>query len=109
MDNITILVLSNPNERGLAQLEGLPESTTIAVGNDIEAFRRAAPEAQIILNWTGSRKLLEQVWAIAPKVKWVHSKSAGLDSTLFPALVEGPVPLTNGGGVFSDSLGEVVI
>jgi len=109
MDNITLLVLANPNDRELALLEGLPKSTTIAVGSDIEAFKRAAPEAQIILNWTGSRKLLEQVWAIAPNVKWVHSKSAGLDSTLFPALVESPIPLTNGSGVFSQSLGEFVV
>ncbi len=39
-------------------------------------------------------------------VRWVHSRSAGLDSTLFPELVNGTVPLTNGSGVFSQSLGE---
>jgi phosphoglycerate dehydrogenase-like enzyme len=39
-------------------------------------------------------------------VRWVHSRSAGLDSVLFPELVASDVPLTNGRGVFSQSLGE---
>jgi phosphoglycerate dehydrogenase-like enzyme len=34
---------------------------------------------------------------------------AGLDRSLFPELVESPIPLTNGSGVFSQSLGEFVI
>jgi phosphoglycerate dehydrogenase-like enzyme len=42
-------------------------------------------------------------------VRWVHSRSAGLDSVLFPALRDSPVPLTNGRGVFSEPLGEFVL
>ncbi len=44
-----------------------------------------------------------------PQVRWVHSRSAGLDSILFPELVESPVPLTNGSGVFSQALGEFAL
>src|SRR5207237_1856322 len=75
----------------------------------MEAFERAAPEADVIFYWGAGGKLLQQVWERTPRVKWVHSRSAGLDSLLFPALVESPVPLTNGRGVFSQSLGEFVI
>ena len=46
---------------------------------------------------------------MCPKVRWVHSRSAGLDNVLFPELVESPVPLTNGRGVFSQSLGEFAL
>jgi len=46
---------------------------------------------------------------MAPNVRWVHSRSAGLDGLLFPALVEGPVVLTNARGVYSASLAEFVI
>src|ERR1700735_3801561 len=42
-------------------------------------------------------------------VRWVHSRSAGLDSVLFPELVASDVPLTNGSGVFSQSLGEFAL
>ena len=109
MDNNTILVLSDPTDRQLAMLDSLPDATSIAVGNNLEAFERLAPEAQVIFNWSGSRQLVQQVWKLAPRVKWVHSRAAGLDGLLFPELVESPALLTNGSGVFSQSLGEFVI
>ena len=90
-------------------LDRLPEDARIAAGNRVEAFAEGAPEADVILNWTGSRELLRQVWGMAPRVRWVHSRSAGLDELLFPELVESPVPLTNARGVFSEILGEFVI
>src|ERR1022692_2295172 len=109
MDNITILVLSNPTDRQLAMLESLPPGVSMAVGDNIEAFQRAAPEAQVLFNWSGSRALVQQVWKIAPRVQWVHSRAAGLDGLLFPELIDSEVALTNGSGVFSQSLGEFVL
>jgi phosphoglycerate dehydrogenase-like enzyme len=109
MENITVLVMANPTDRELALLEQLPKHISIAVGNNLEAFERAAPDAQVIFYWSSSPKLLQPVWKMAPRVQWVHSRSAGLDSLLFPELVESPVTLTNGSGVFSQSLGEFVI
>ncbi len=109
MDNITILVLSNPTDPQLAMLESLPPDVSIAVGDNIEAFQRAAPEARVLCNWSGSRDLVRQVWKIAPRIEWVHSRAAGLDGLLFPELVESHVALTNGSGVFSQSLGEFVL
>jgi phosphoglycerate dehydrogenase-like enzyme len=90
-------------------LEKLPGEVRIAAGNRVEAFADAAPEADVILNWTGSRELLRQVWRMAPRVHWIHARSAGLDEVLFPELIESPVPLTNARGVFSEILGEFVI
>jgi phosphoglycerate dehydrogenase-like enzyme len=109
MDDNTVLVLADPADPQLAILADLPEKTGIAVGNSPEAFARAAPDASVIFNWSGSGKLLREVLAMAPKVRWVHSRSAGLDNLLFPELVESPVPLTNGTGVFSPSLGEFAL
>jgi phosphoglycerate dehydrogenase-like enzyme len=87
----------------------LPKDTTLAVGNSPAAFARAAPDADVLFNWSGSRDLVRQAFSMAPKVQWVHSRSAGLDSLLFPELVESHVPLTNGRGVFSASLGEFAL
>ena len=39
----------------------------------------------------------------------MHSRSAGLDNVLFPELIASDVPLTNGRGVFSQSLGEFAL
>ncbi len=44
-----------------------------------------------------------------PEVKWVHSRSAGLEQTLFPELRDSAAMLTNGSGVFSPALGEFVL
>ncbi len=109
MDDSTILVLADPTDPLLAMLEALPDGTRIAAGNRVEAFTDSAPTADVILNWTGSRELLRQVWQIAPHVRWIHSRSAGLDELLFPELAASPVPLTNARGVFSEILGEFAI
>jgi phosphoglycerate dehydrogenase-like enzyme len=109
MDNSTILVLANPTDPQLAMLQELPHETGLAVGNSAEAFERAAPGADVILNWGGSRDLLRKVFAMSPNLRWVHSKAAGLDNLLFAELIESPVPLTNGRGVFSQSLGEFAL
>jgi len=111
MIDLTIrdLVLANPTEPQLSMLAELPDETSITVGETVEAFVRAAPEATVILNWSKGGELLERVLAMAPKVRWVHVRSAGLDGLLSPALVASPVPLTNGRGAFSESLGEFAI
>ena len=109
MENNIILVLSDPTDSTLAMLEALPEATTVATGSSVEAFENAAADATVIFSWSIGGQLLERVFAMAPRVRWIHSRAAGLDSVLFPALAESPVPLTNGRGVFSESLGEFVV
>ncbi|HLK65504.1 MAG TPA: D-2-hydroxyacid dehydrogenase [Bryobacteraceae bacterium] len=109
MDNSTVLVLANPTEPQLAMLEQLPAETHIAVGDTTEAFTGAAPRADVIYSWSIGGELLREVFRMCPRVQWVHSRSAGLDNVLFPELIESPVPLTNGSGVFSQSLGEFAL
>jgi phosphoglycerate dehydrogenase-like enzyme len=109
MDEETVLVLANPTEPQLAKLEKLPRDTSIAAGLTLEALERAAPEATVILSWAFSRDLLERALAMSPRVRWVHTRAAGIDKLLFPELVASPAVLTNGSGVFSASLGEWVL
>jgi phosphoglycerate dehydrogenase-like enzyme len=110
MDVHTVLVLSaDLADRDLKLLAQLPPETNIAVGNSVEAFERLAGEATVILSWSLAGQLLRDVFAMCPKARWVHSRSAGLDGVLFPELIDSPVPLTNGRGVFSQSLGEFAL
>jgi len=109
MDDITVLVLADPASPELAMLEALPDTITIAAGSMTEAFERVAARADVILYGDAGTGILEQVWRMAPRVRWIHSLSAGLDGMLFPELVESPVPLTNARGVFSDALSEFAI
>ncbi len=104
----TLLVLTDPCVPQLRMLEPFRERVHLVIGPTLEAVADAAPSADAILVWTASRDLLQQVFALAGRVRWVHSRSAGLDTLLFPALVDSPVPLTNSSGVYSRSLGEFV-
>ena len=110
MGTHTVLVLTaNMADKELALLEQLPQETSLAVGTSAEAFTNLAPEAEVIFNWSASGTLLREVYSMSPRVKWIHSRSAGLDGQLFKELVESHVPLTNGRGVFSQSLGEFAL
>jgi phosphoglycerate dehydrogenase-like enzyme len=109
MDNNTVLVLANPTDPQLKKLASLPEETSIAVGSTAEAFARTAAQAGVLFNWSESGPLFREVFTMCPQLRWVHSRAAGLDNLLFPELVESPVPLTNGSGVFSPPLGEFVL
>ncbi len=105
----TLLVLAHPNDPELAALEELPDDVRIVAGDTVAAFRNAAPEAEAIFSWWGTRDLLESVLELAPRVRWTHFASAGVDSMLFPALVESSVVVTNARGAFSASLAEFVV
>jgi phosphoglycerate dehydrogenase-like enzyme len=101
----TVLVVAQEDDPQLAMLQRLRH----IVGRDPAAYAGAVKDPVVILNWSGPRKVLREVFLMCQDVRWVHSRSAGLDSTLFPELVASPVPLTNGSGVFSQSLGEFAL
>jgi phosphoglycerate dehydrogenase-like enzyme len=109
MDPVNVLVLANPAAPELALLDELRGTAVIAIGDTSAASENLAPRAEVILNWTSSGSLLQQIWPIATRVQWVQTRSAGLDGILFPALVDSPVTLTNARGAFSEILAEFTI
>jgi len=109
MTNNTLLVLADPLEPQLSMMETLKTEVNIIVGNSAGAFEGVAAGAGAILNWSGPGSLLREVFRKCPKVRWVHTRSAGVEGLLFPELVESSVTLTNGTGTFSPSLGEFVL
>jgi phosphoglycerate dehydrogenase-like enzyme len=112
MRNDTILALVSVAEPAEVQLSMLRKQLTdveIMVGKSAEVFKEAAVDASVLFNWSGSLALFKEVFAMCPNLLWVHSRSVGLERTLFPELIESAVPLTNGAGVFSASLGEFAL
>jgi phosphoglycerate dehydrogenase-like enzyme len=100
-----VLAISNADDTQLEMLSAVPHVRV----RSVDDLTEEAKQAEAILHWAGSRELLRQAFVSSPKVRWVHSRSAGLDKTLFPELVESAVPVTNGSGVFSQSLGEFAL
>ncbi len=97
-----VLAISDANDPQLAMLAEIPHYLI----NSVAALDAAPRNAEAILYWSGPRDLLRSTFLASPDVRWIHSRMAGLDKMLFPELVQSPVPLTNGTGVFSQSLGE---
>jgi phosphoglycerate dehydrogenase-like enzyme len=106
MSENTILIAAKSTGPTPDLLESIRSEARIVVGNKLADFGDSLADGTVLLNWSGTRELLREIFLAAPKLKWVHSRNAGLDSMLFPELVESPIPLTNGSGVFSPSLGE---
>ncbi len=106
MDDITVLVLADPAAPALRELDAIGHGVTVKIGKTADALGDAVREARVLFNWTGSKPEVGKILQTAPKLEWIHAMYAGLDRSLFPELVESPIPLTNGSGVFSQSLGE---
>ena len=109
MAPLKLLVLSNPAAEQLRLLDPLRESVEILAGNDPDFAKNHAASADVIFTGSSEGDLLRLIFPLAKNVQWVHSMSAGVEKMLFPELVESPVPLTNGKGAFTDSLGEFAL
>lgn len=109
MEKLNLLIVRGANEAPVPLMDKMPPHVRITAGDKPEDFAGAVADAEVILSWAGKRAVLESLLRDSPRLKWIHSRSAGLDSLMFPALAESPVPLTNGKGVFSQSLGEFVL
>lgn len=108
-DNITVLVLADPAAPPLRKLDAIGSGVTLKIGKTAAELGDAVADARVLFNWTGSKPEVRRILETAPRLEWIHAMYAGLDRSLFPELVASPVPLTNGSGVFSQSLGEFVM
>src|SRR6476660_6061712 len=109
MRQIKLLVITRPEAKYMSVLETLPAGTTVVKGNSLDELSKDDADADVILNDMNAGDVLKQIFPLARKVQWVHSLSAGVESTLSPEIAASPVPLTNARGVFKDSLAEWVI
>ena len=106
---INLLVISSESNKYLKALQALRGRAEIAIGSSLDALRASAPTAEALLYWEGSPSLLQQVLPLCPNLRWVHSKSAGIENILFPELVEREITLTNARGVLASSLAEFAL
>lgn len=91
---------------GIETVDGRVELVS-AAGSDEVASTIARADA--IFAWRPEASLLEGAWEAAGRVRWLQSASAGVDSLLFPALVESDVVVTNARGVFDEGMAEYTL
>jgi len=109
MEKITLVVLGDPTVPTLKKLESLGPDVRLKTGKTAESLQPELAEANVLFNWQSGKDEIRKVMEGAPHLQWIHARFAGLDHILFPELIESPIPLTNGSGVFSQSLGEFAI
>jgi len=109
MDEITVVVLGDAPPAVLERLNTIGPGVRLRAGKNAEELSPALPEARVLFSWGAPKAEIKKILESAPKLSWIHQRSVGLDAALFPELIASPIPLTNGRGTFSQSLGEFVI
>jgi phosphoglycerate dehydrogenase-like enzyme len=102
----TVLVVAKPDEPALRVLDPPPPGARLVRGWNAEDFGTALAEAEVLLTCGAGREVLRPLFLAAPRLRWLHALSAGIDYLLFPELVASPVVMTNARGAFSRTLGE---
>jgi phosphoglycerate dehydrogenase-like enzyme len=105
-----VVVISAPDPRTARYLAPLAEVADISVSADPLELEALLPQAEVVVFGLAHKPLdLAALWKHARTVRWLHSLSAGVEGTLFPALIRSSVPFTNARGVFKRSLAEFAV
>ena len=105
-----IVVMAEAGDPHLKELNGIKDRASVTIGNTEETLSKDIAQAEILLLWEPRLfKLLQSVFYKTTSLKWIHTRSAGVDSQLFRELVDSHVILTNSKGIYSGSLSEFVM
>lgn len=100
-----LLVIGEKNTAQFRLLSSLRSSYEI----QIEEICPTKTEAEAILAWDCKKDPLDTLLKNSPNVKWIHTRSAGVEGILGETLKTNSVVLTNAQGVFAESLAEFAI
>ena len=78
-----------------------PGHSFLHAANETET-RQLLPDADVMF----SSEIDRPQFAIASRLKWIHSPAAGVGNMLFPEMVASPVVITNSRGVSADTMAE---
>ena len=101
-----LLVVGPKSTKQFQLLSELSDSYQI----QIEEECPAKTDAETMLAWENVKKnQLDDLVKNSPSLKWVHTKSAGVEGILGEVLKTSSVTLTNAQGVFAESLAEFAL
>lgn len=100
-----ILVLARVEERHLEMIRAVDPRIRITATVDTDRALEVAPQAEVIAAWQIPDAVMER----AGRLRWIHATAAGVDTLLFPAVVEGKVMLTSSVGIHTVGLPEHVM
>lgn len=107
MSKISLVVIADPNEPFVGPLTRLPDGVDATITDDLERLKAAVPQADALL-YAGFSPVLRQVVPLATRARWIHVLWTGVDGVLTPEMLNHPAVLTNGRGVFKETLADWV-
>ncbi len=115
--SLTVLatpILGAPLSRELvARIEAVDGvvCTRIAADGQIhgDADESAFERAEVLLIGASTGAVVDQVLGRSPRLRWIHSASAGVDRLATPLVRERKLTMTNARGVFSRPIAEYVV
>ncbi len=107
MPDFPVIVEGVRNIEKLPGLTDLP-GVELRVVKGPEALASALDGAEVLFGFGFRDRAIEQAWDHASNLRWIQWCAAGVDSLLFPRLVESDVLVTNAAGVFDEPIAEHV-
>lgn len=90
-------------------LSPIREVAEVFVAYDAASLEAVAADADALFVWDGHGDLVDRAIALAPRLRWVHSSSTGVNDLITPALTASGVVLTNSRGVLDRAIAEYVL
>lgn len=87
----------------------LPAGQAVAWVDEDGHFAGDPSDAVAYFRWWSARPTLDEVLAAAPRIRWLHTPSAGVDRLLSPPVLERDITLTNSAGVHAIPIAEFVL
>lgn len=107
--NPVIVVVGAEGPDEIPGLKALESELEIRYPSANKPLSEIVSGAEILLCWDFQFSEFHTAWQSADQLKWIFWPGAGVDSLLFPELVESDVVLTNSRGIFDRSMAEYVL
>ena len=90
-------------------LEQPPAGCDLRFVPDRESLAREAADAEAAFVWQPRLDWLATEWGWSKRLRWVAASTVGVDSLLFPALVDSDIVVTNSAGIFDGAMAEYAL
>ena len=107
--NRVITVLTAPGDPEPPGMDALRTRAEVRFAYDTASLQATLPGTDVLLVTDFRTEALAAAWPKADKVQWIHAASTGVDALMFPALIDGPVIVSNASGTFDYAIAEYVL
>ena len=106
---LIITVLTAPGDPEPLGIEAVRARAEVRFAYDEASLTATLPGTDVLLVTDFRTEALAAAWHTADRLQWIHAASTGVDALMFPALIDGPVIVSNASGTFDYAIAEYVL